>query len=206
MRVYGIANAWSTFHSFNSKTDALSLLTITQLKYTLNIVATSMNTFSPIVRNTYTRVNYCTSNRIMYRGRGGGAKQAWHHISKEHTSGAKKKLSQKMRVYGIAYAWSIWLNGVPNRFRTLIRVGASALLWSLWLCRNDFVFNNKNPTPLQVIFRCTHFLHTWSTIHRVEYQSLSRRCVYAIGADGQGGFTQHAWQHNLRIGPPSPAT
>lgn len=27
---------------------------------------TSMNTFSPIVCDTYTRINYCTSNRILY--------------------------------------------------------------------------------------------------------------------------------------------
>lgn len=34
-----------------------------------------MNTFSPIVCNTYTRVNYCTSNRILALGAGGGRRR-----------------------------------------------------------------------------------------------------------------------------------
>jgi hypothetical protein len=37
----------------------------------------------------------------------------------------------------VANIFGNWLNGVDNRFRTLIRVGALAVIWSLWLCRND---------------------------------------------------------------------
>jgi hypothetical protein len=36
-----------------------------------------------------------------------------------------------------------WLHGIDLRFRTLIRVGALAIIWLLWLCRNDKVFDNK---------------------------------------------------------------
>jgi hypothetical protein len=46
-----------------------------------------------------------------------------------------------------------WLNGIDNRFKKHIRVGAIVFIWSLWLCRNDKVFNNKKSSILQVIYR-----------------------------------------------------
>ena len=69
----------------------------------------------------------------------------------------------------IANMFGHWLDAISNRFRTLIRMGAYTLLWSLWLCRNDLVFNGKSSSPLQVIFRCTHSLRMWSTLHRTEF-------------------------------------
>ena len=64
-----------------------------------------------------------------------------------------------------------WLHGIDNRFRTLIRVGALAIIWSLWLCRNDKVFNGQNFSRLQVIYRCTWILCLWSPLQRVENQN-----------------------------------
>lgn len=43
----------------------------------------------------------------------------------------------------VANIFGHWLDGIPNMFKALIRVGAYALIWSLWLCRNDLVFNGK---------------------------------------------------------------
>jgi hypothetical protein len=37
----------------------------------------------------------------------------------------------------VANIFRNWLHGIDNRFRTLTRVGACAVIWSLWLCRND---------------------------------------------------------------------
>jgi hypothetical protein len=50
------------------------------------------------------------------------------------------------------YIW-YWLNVIDNRFKKHIRVGAIAFIWSLWLYRNDKVFNDKNSSILQVIYR-----------------------------------------------------
>ena len=47
------------------------------------------------------------------------------------------------------------LHGIDNKFRTIIRVGEIAVIRSFWLCRNDKVFNDKNVSLLQVIYRCT---------------------------------------------------
>jgi hypothetical protein len=46
-----------------------------------------------------------------------------------------------------------WINGIDNRSKKHIRVGAITFIWSLWLCRNDKVFNDKNSSILQVIYR-----------------------------------------------------
>jgi hypothetical protein len=57
-----------------------------------------------------------------------------------------------------------WLNGVDDRFKKHILVGAIAVIWLLWLCRNDKVFNDKRTSLLQVIYRCIHTLYLWSSL------------------------------------------
>lgn len=106
----------------------------------------------------------------------------------------------------VANVYGHWLDGISNTFSTLIQVGASALLWSLWLCRNDCIFNGKIYSPMQVIYRCTHWLRTWFSLHRTEYQSLFKVVCMRLERVANEVFTQHGWHHNLRIGPPSPST
>ena len=55
----------------------------------------------------------------------------------------------------VANIFGNWLNGVDAKYKILIRMGAIAIIRSLWLCRNDKVFNDKNHSFLQVIYRCT---------------------------------------------------
>jgi hypothetical protein len=43
--------------------------------------------------------------------------------------------------------------GIDLRFRKLISMRALAVIWSLWLCRNDKVFDDKNYSLLQVVYR-----------------------------------------------------
>ena len=44
----------------------------------------------------------------------------------------------------VANVFGNWLHGIDKKFRTVIRVGAIAVIWSLWLSRNDKVFNDKD--------------------------------------------------------------
>ena len=83
------------------------------------------------------------------------------------------------------------LDGISNRFKTLIRVRAYALIWSLWLCRNDFVFNERNASPLQVIFRCTQLLHMWSMLQRLEDQPLFKAVCMRLEQVAMEVFSQH---------------
>ena len=64
----------------------------------------------------------------------------------------------------VANIFGNWLHEIDHRFRILIRVGALAIIWSLWLCRNDMVFNAKNSSPIQVIYRCAHTLRSSSSL------------------------------------------
>jgi hypothetical protein len=68
----------------------------------------------------------------------------------------------------VANVFGNWLHGMDLRFIMLIRVGVLAVIWALWLCRNDIIFNDKNCSILQVIYRCTGILHLWSSLQRVE--------------------------------------
>jgi hypothetical protein len=65
-----------------------------------------------------------------------------------------------------------WLHGIDNRFRTLNRVGALAVIWLFWLCINDKVVNDKVSSPFQVIYQCNGTLRLWSSLQRVEHRDL----------------------------------
>ena len=95
-----------------------------------------------------------------------------------------------------------WLNGVDHRFKRLIRVGAIAVIWSLWLCRNDKVFNDKNSSLTQIIYRSTATLRSWSLLQRVEHHDLFTEVCTKLEDTARDFLSQHGWQHNLRIGPP----
>jgi hypothetical protein len=88
----------------------------------------------------------------------------------------------------IANIFRNWLHGIDLRFRTLIMVGAIAVIWSLWLCRNDKVLYDKNYSLLQVIYRCTGTLHLWSPLQRLDNKDLVYGGLYTIGGYDEGYF------------------
>jgi hypothetical protein len=88
-----------------------------------------------------------------------------------------------------------WLNGIDRRFKKHIRVWAIVFIWSLWLCRNDKVFNDKNSSILQVIYRAIGTLCLWSALQRPQDRDLYME-VWATAWDT---FSQYGWPHSLRI-------
>ena len=65
----------------------------------------------------------------------------------------------------IASLFGTWLAGVEQIKAARIRIGICALLWAIWNCRNDMIFNRlHNLTFLQVIFRATAWIRTWSLL------------------------------------------
>jgi hypothetical protein len=98
----------------------------------------------------------------------------------------------------VANIFGNWLHGIDNRFRTLIRVGALAVIWPLWLCRNDKVFNNKLSSPLQVIYRFIGILRLWSSLQQVEHRDLFTEVCAWLETTASDSFSYHGWQHNLR--------
>jgi hypothetical protein len=47
-----------------------------------------------------------------------------------------------------------------------ILLGVAAMLWSIWCTRNDYVFEKKYPSFLQVIFRGAYWLRLWALLQR----------------------------------------
>jgi hypothetical protein len=89
--------------------------------------------------------------------------------------------------------------GIDHRFRMLTRVGALAVIWSLQLCINDKVFNDKNSSPLQVIYQCTGTLRLWSSIQWVEHHNLFIEVYARLETTTRDTFTRHGWRHNLQV-------
>ena len=102
----------------------------------------------------------------------------------------------------IANIFGNWLHGIDNKYKNLLRVGAIAIIWSLWLRRNNKVFDDINCSVLQVLYRCTHTLRVWSTLHRAEYRDLFMEVCTRLEDTARDFFTRHGWQHNLRIDLP----
>ena len=103
----------------------------------------------------------------------------------------------------VANIFGNWLHGIDIKFRTIIRVGAIAVLWSLWLSRNNKVFNDKNVSFMQVIHRCTSLLHSWSIAQRWEFRDLFMEVSARLETTARDIFIQHGWRSDFRIGPPS---
>jgi hypothetical protein len=103
----------------------------------------------------------------------------------------------------IANIFGNWLHDIDYKYKILRMVEAMPLIWSPLLCRNDKVFNNKNPSLLQVIFRCMGTLHLWSQVHRMEDRDLLTEVCTCLEDTTRDLFSRHGWQHNLRIDPPS---
>ena len=104
----------------------------------------------------------------------------------------------------IANIFGNGLNGVDNRFKQLIRVAALAVIWSLWLSRNDKVFNDKNCSLMQVIFRTTATLCSWTQLQRVGHRDLFMEVCTRLEDTVREFLSLHGWQHNLQIDPPPP--
>jgi hypothetical protein len=104
----------------------------------------------------------------------------------------------------IANIFGNWLNGVVVRYKSLIRVGAIAVIWSLWLCRNDKVFDDKNSSLMQVIYRSTALLRSWSSLQRLEDRDLFTEVSTRLENSAKEFITQHGWLHSRRIAASSP--
>jgi hypothetical protein len=96
-----------------------------------------------------------------------------------------------------------WLNGIDRSFKKHIRVGAIAFIWSLWLSRNDKVFNDKNSSILQVIYKAIGILRLWSALQRPQDRNLYMEVCARLEATARDTFSQHGWPHSLRIGASS---
>ena len=57
---------------------------------------------------------------------------------------------------------------------------------------------------MQVIYRCTATIRSWSPLQRVEYRDLFSEVSFRLEASARDFYSQHGWQHNLRIGPLPP--
>jgi hypothetical protein len=64
-----------------------------------------------------------------------------------------------------------WLARFPHKQKALVLIGIAAFCWALWLSRNDMVFQkSKSKSFLQVVFRGTYWIRSWSILSKEEGQ------------------------------------
>lgn len=92
--------------------------------------------------------------------------------------------------------------GVGNKLKRQILIGASALCWAIWLSRNDIVFD-KSPmkTNLQILFRGTHWLQFWAQLQKFdEDKKMMQEASQAIEVLAMQVFANFGWRFRNRIG------
>jgi hypothetical protein len=78
-------------------------------------------------------------------------------------------------------------------------MGAIAFIWSLWLYRNDKVFNDKNSSILQVIYRAIGTLRLWSSLQWLEDRDLFTEVCTRLEAISRNTFFQYGWLHSAYV-------
>src|SRR4051812_33142524 len=84
-----------------------------------------------------------------------------------------------------------WINEIEDKYETLFRVGALAIIWSLWLCRNETILNNVISSPLQVIYRATVVLRSWTSLQRMEFRNLFAEDCRRLEDTARDIFSRH---------------
>jgi hypothetical protein len=66
-----------------------------------------------------------------------------------------------------------WLRSFSVKQRNQELIGAAAFCWALWLCRNEVLFQrSKFKSILQVMFRGTFWIRSWSILSKEEEKSI----------------------------------
>ena len=93
-----------------------------------------------------------------------------------------------------------WLDGLRKDLKPLVLLGAAAMCWSLWLCRNAVIFENKQPSFLQVIYSTTHWLRTWPILQKPTSHEVVVAASQSLAQVAKEFFTRaHGWRSSLRI-------
>lgn len=96
--------------------------------------------------------------------------------------------------------FTTWLNGVDAKISKLIGVGICALFWAIWNTRNDMIFNGKNFNNfLQVIYRATSWIRTWSLLSHAEYRDLMDIGCNRWEMAARVIFNRFGWRANNRL-------
>ena len=100
----------------------------------------------------------------------------------------------------IFHMFNGWLNGINKKFMYKILIGASALCWTIWLSRNGMVFNNfRAVTPLQVIFRGTHWIRFWALLQKEDDRPHVFMGCRVLETTFMEIFASNGWSFSNRI-------
>jgi hypothetical protein len=102
---------------------------------------------------------------------------------------------------GVEHLFGPWLRNFLSKQRNLVLVGLAAICWALWISRNDFVFQkSRYKSILQVIFRGTFWIRTWSVLSKHEGRTILKDGCHALEGASLEIFRKSGWNALKRIG------
>ena len=93
-----------------------------------------------------------------------------------------------------------WLDGLRKDLKPSVLLGEAAMCWSLWLYRNAVIFENKQPSFLQVIYSIMHWLRTWSILQKPTSQEVVVVASQFLAQEAKKLLTlTNGWRSSLQI-------
>jgi hypothetical protein len=104
------------------------------------------------------------------------------------------------RPLNVSNIFGRWLDGLRKHLKPLVLLRAATMCWSLWLYRNAAIFENKQPSFMQVIYSTMHRLRTWSILQKPTSQEVVVAASQFLAQVAKEIFARaHGCQSNLRI-------
>jgi hypothetical protein len=105
------------------------------------------------------------------------------------------------RPYSVEHLFGPWLRSFSKRQRNLVMVGMAAFCWAIWISRNDIVFHkSRYMSVLQVMFRGTHWIRSWSILSREEGRYILKEGCRWVESVALEIFHNSGWNAFRRIG------
>jgi hypothetical protein len=102
---------------------------------------------------------------------------------------------------GVEHLFGPWFRSFSSKQRNLVLVGLAAICWALWISRNDLVFQKSHyKSILQVIFRGTFWIRTWSVLSNHEGRTILKDGCRALEGASLEIFNKSGWNALKRIG------
>jgi hypothetical protein len=95
---------------------------------------------------------------------------------------------------GVEHLFCPWLRSFSSKQRNLVLIGLAAICWVVWISRNDLFFQKSQYMfILQVIFRGTFWIRSWSVLSKQEGRTILKDGCRALEVAALELFHKFGW-------------
>ena len=131
----------------------------------------------------------------------------WHHTTFIFDCSFAKFIWRIVRITfnidilkSISHVYRLWLSKYRANIKYQIFVWVGTICWAIWISRNDIVFNKvRFFTPMQVIYKGTHWIRTWSVFQKEEKRNILKQAGASLERVTMEIFAHNGWKFSHRI-------